>query len=184
MASPGLQRSRFSGCARFCQCSERSGAMACRNKPWRQFIHPSCGKKPGFHAHLHLQHTVSFAFPSREPRANQDGNRERVHARPCSQDVLSHLGTFSHRALKALFLSSLGCEISPVICRAVSLPACCWPKLSTGVVLLLLSSTAGSFCTTAQDTKISQELDAGDFGSTLPQNVLTALQGKPVELGT
>lgn len=106
--------------------------MACRNKPWRQFIHASRGKKLGFHAHLHLQHTISFAFPSREPRALQDENRECVHARPCSQDVLSHLGMFLHRALNALFLSSLGSEITPVICRARSLPACCWPKARGG----------------------------------------------------
>lgn len=51
-------------------------------------------------------------------------------------------------------------------------------------MVLLLSSTAGSFCTSAHDTKISQVLGAGGFGSTLPQNVLAALQGKSVELGT
>lgn len=122
----------FSGCGRSRECSERSGAMACRNKPWRQFIHASRGKQLGFHAHLPLQHTISFAFPSREPRAPRDENRERVHARPCSQDVLSHLGTFLHRALNALFLSSLGCETTPGICRAGSLPARCWPKVRGG----------------------------------------------------
>lgn len=33
-----------------------------------------------------------------------------------------------------------------------------------GVVVLLLSSTAGSFCTSARDTETSQELGAGDLG--------------------
>lgn len=94
--------------------------------PWHAETSPgdnsSMGKKLGSHAHLHLQHTISFAFPSREPRAPWDEYRECVRARPCSQDVLPHLGTF--RALNALFLSSLGCEITPVICRASQ------PKLS------------------------------------------------------
>lgn len=87
-------------------------------------IHLSHGKKLGFHTHLHLQHN-QLCFPL---QGAQSISEWKQGACPC-QTLLTGRAV-SHRALSALFLNSLGCEITPVICRAVSLPACCWPKLS------------------------------------------------------